>query len=162
LYSIYFLFFGYSPVNRILMLYIVSLFEQSVEVRDLRLKSPTKSYHLGLGLIRITGAPAASWQLIIFSTLLNSLLLSVAKILHTRYHCRRIARLATSGGIVASMWLNVVGYVRIESWVRINRVCHWMCVCSWLSCFPALSPIYIFILGSDWSITAITIARPIM
>jgi hypothetical protein len=24
---------------------------------------------------------------------------------------------------VASMWLNVVGCVRIESWVRINRVC---------------------------------------
>jgi hypothetical protein len=80
------------------MLYIVSLFEQSVVVRD-----------LGLGPIRTTGAPAASWQLIIFSTLLNSLLLTVAKILHTRCHCRRIARLATSGGIVASMWLNVGG-----------------------------------------------------
>jgi hypothetical protein len=105
------------------MLYIVSLFEQSVEVRDLGLLSPTKSYHLGLGPIRTTGAPAVSWQLIIFSILLNSLLLSVANILHTRYHCRRIARLATSGGIVASMWLNVVGCVRIESWVRINRVC---------------------------------------
>jgi hypothetical protein len=105
------------------MLYIVSLFEQSVDVRDLGLLSPTKSYHLGLGPIRTTGAPAVSWQLIIFSILLNSLLLSVANILHTRYHCRRIARLATSGGIVASMWLNVVGCVRIESWVRINRVC---------------------------------------
>jgi hypothetical protein len=104
------------------MLYIVSLFEQSVVVRDLGLLSPTKSYHLGLGPIRTTGAPAASWQLIIFSTLLNSLLLTVAKILHTRYHCQRIARLATSGGIVASMWLNVggayelrVGCVSIES-----------------------------------------------
>ena len=105
------------------MLYIASLFEQSVEVRDLGLLSPTKSYHLGLGPIRTTGAPAVSWQLIIFLILLNSLLLSVANILHTRYHCRRIARLATSGGIVASMWLNVVGCVRIESWVRINRVC---------------------------------------
>jgi hypothetical protein len=132
LYSIHFLFFGYSPVNRILMLYIVSLFEQSVEVRDQELKSPTKSYHLGLGPIRTTGAPAASWQLIIFSTLLNLLLLSVAKIQHTRYHCRRIARLATSGGIVAEC-----GRVRTNCcwitqgcWVQLTIDCCYCYSCS--------------------------------
>jgi hypothetical protein len=28
------------------------------------------------------------------------------------------------GAMSEALWLNVVGCVRIESWVRINRVCH--------------------------------------
>jgi hypothetical protein len=44
-----------------------------------------------------------------------------------------VGRIVGNGGDIAhgamseALWLNVVGCVRIESWVRINRVCQEFC-----------------------------------
>jgi hypothetical protein len=61
-----------------------------------------------------------------------------------------VGRIVGNGGDIAhgamseALWLNVVGCVRIESWVRINRVCLFF-LASIRRCFSAYSPLGDFI-----------------